>query len=79
VAGAFRGVKREQVYRQSRQRKTAMAFVGRQEVFLQSTFLFFQNVKRLFEKRKVLLKRSMALTASKASILKTSMDVARTS
>jgi hypothetical protein len=56
-----------------------MAFVGRQESFLRSTFLFFLNVKRLFEKKEVLWKRSMAFAVSKSSIPKTSMDVAMTS
>jgi hypothetical protein len=56
-----------------------MAFVVRQEALLRRTFLIFLNVKRLFEKKVVLWKRSMAFAVSKSSIPKRSMDVARTS
>lgn len=45
-----------------------MAFVRRPEALLRSVFLLVRKVRALFEKGKVLLKRSMAFAVSQSSV-----------
>ncbi|HEV7426920.1 MAG TPA: hypothetical protein VGQ46_11180 [Thermoanaerobaculia bacterium] len=55
-----------------------MAIDDRREMLRRSAFPFVEKVRGLFEKEKVLLKRSMALILSQSPLRNVSMDVVRT-